>query len=227
MADALVVVVLMAVIGARAWANLCGDAKDEVRITSCGFGYCPLRLLPDKIETLTGLRELHLQDCTGQTAMPAEIGALTGLEELHLDRCTGLTALPAELGALTRLRELHLEGCTGLTALPDEIEALTGLRELHLKGCTGLTALPLVALTRAPDWSSAFYGSHCSRCGIRHYTSRSNYLTLTWHWNGTRYSRLRPGCYRIQHGSNSQQYPLCFPYLTWVCYRSYPRATIW
>ena len=99
-------------------AGLAAELAEERRRTSQAVGD---RGLPERIEGLTGLKELCLRNNKG----------LTALEELHLLNC-GLTALPEGIRGLTGLKRLNLRGNEELGALPEGLWALVGLEELDL-----------------------------------------------------------------------------------------------
>jgi len=93
-----------------------------------------LRVVPECINLLTGLRELTLWRCklNRDDSFPDTFWELTELEELHLWG-NNLTSIPSQIGQLSSLTVLSLS-YNNLVSLPDEIYQLTNLTWLCLGG---------------------------------------------------------------------------------------------
>ena len=91
-----------------------------------------LRVVPECINLLTGLRQLNLHFCklNRDDSIPDTLWQLTGLERLSLGG-NKLTSIPSQIGQLSSLTYLNL--CNNnLVSLPDEIYQLTNLTWLYL-----------------------------------------------------------------------------------------------
>jgi len=91
-----------------------------------------LRVVPECINLLTGLRQLDLWRCklNRDDSFPDTFWQLTGLEGLGLSD-NELTSIPSQIGQLSSLTGLIL-GYNNLVSLPDEIYQLTNLTQLYL-----------------------------------------------------------------------------------------------
>ena len=91
-----------------------------------------IRVVPECINLLTGLRELSLGVCqlNRDDSFPDTFWQLTGLEKLYLVG-NNLTSIPSGIGQLSSLTILILNG-NYLVSLPDEIYQLTNLTRLYL-----------------------------------------------------------------------------------------------
>ena len=91
-----------------------------------------LRVVPECINLLTGLRQLDLWRCklNRDDSFPDTFWQLTGLEKLYLVG-NNLTSIPSGIGQLSSLTILDL-GYNNLVSLPDEIYQLTNLTKLNL-----------------------------------------------------------------------------------------------
>ena len=91
-----------------------------------------LRVVPECINLLTGLRELTLSFCklNRDDSFPDTFWQLTGLEKLYLFN-NNLTSIPSGIGQLSSLTVLSLSS-NNLVSLPDEIYQLTNLTWLYL-----------------------------------------------------------------------------------------------
>ena len=103
-------------------------ADDVTEINSYG-----LRVVPECINLLTGLRVLDLSICklNRDASFPDTFWQLTGLERLSL-LGNNLTYIPSQIGQLSSLTYLNLS-YNNLVSLPDEIYQLTNLTRLHLQ----------------------------------------------------------------------------------------------
>lgn len=106
--------------------NQMNDVK-SIRLIDSG-----IRVVPECINRLTGLRQLLLCGCNlnRDDSFPDTFWQLTGLEELHLID-NNLTSIPSQIGQLSSLTFLSL-GNNNLVSLPDEIYQLTNLTRLYL-----------------------------------------------------------------------------------------------
>ena len=94
--------------------------------------YNDLRVVPECINLLTGLRDVNLGNCrlNRDDSFPDTLWQLTGLERLILYG-NHLTSIPSRIGQLSSLTYLCL-GNNNLVSLPDEIYQLTNLTGLYL-----------------------------------------------------------------------------------------------
>ena len=94
--------------------------------------FANLRVVPNCINLLTGLRELVLGSCklNRDDSLPDTLWQLTGLEKLNLGS-NELTSIPSQIGQLSSLTDLSL-GDNNLVSLPDEMDQLKNLTQLHV-----------------------------------------------------------------------------------------------
>ena len=100
-------------------------------MSDINIGDRDLRVVPECINLLTGLRYLSLCFCklNRDDSFPDTLWQLTGLEKLFLSN--NLTSIPSQIGQLSSLTGLNLSN-NNLVSLPDEIYQLTNLTELSL-----------------------------------------------------------------------------------------------
>ncbi|GLJ41387.1 hypothetical protein SUGI_0856720 [Cryptomeria japonica] len=122
--------------------------------------------LPEKLDHLTGLKHLILdewdkvEELSEQVCelcslcklsiygglslknLPKEFGKLSCLEELILTSCKQLEELPSTFGELSSLKHLNLALCVKLKELPSNFGKLSSLQILNLESCWKLEALP-------------------------------------------------------------------------------------
>jgi hypothetical protein len=109
---------------------------EELRMQRCG-----LRVLPEGVGGLVGLKQLHLYGNVELGVLPESLWSLTGLEMLDLSECC-FTVLPEGIGHLAGLKSLVLSGNVDLRALPEALCSLVRLEVLHMHHC-GLQTLPV------------------------------------------------------------------------------------
>jgi hypothetical protein len=73
--------------------------------------------------------------------LPEAIQHLASLEQLHLEQCDSLTVLPEGIGQLCALRQLWIQNCPALECLPQSIQRLTALKDLSITHCPHLSRL--------------------------------------------------------------------------------------
>ncbi|XP_057842406.2 disease resistance protein RPV1-like isoform X2 [Cryptomeria japonica] len=125
-----------------------------------------LQILPKRLDHLTGLKvlildewdkmhELSEQVCELRSLcklsisggnslknLPKLFGQLSCLEELILTSCKQLDVLPSTFGDLSSLKHLNLAECVNIKELPSSFGRLTSLEVLNLESCWKLEALP-------------------------------------------------------------------------------------
>ena len=113
----------------RSWLNDINNADHLNRITLLDLSNLDLRVLPQEITKLIGLKYLYLNN-NKLNSLPHEIVKLTQLHNLSLGR-NQFSILPPEIGALAQLQDLLLSN-NRLSSLPNTIGALTQLQCLSL-----------------------------------------------------------------------------------------------
>ncbi|XP_057813710.2 disease resistance protein RPV1 [Cryptomeria japonica] len=125
-----------------------------------------LQKLPEKLDHLTGLKFLILDQwdkiqelpkqvcglpslcrlsiCGGNSLrnLPNSFGQLNSLQELILTSCKQLEELPSTFGNLRSLKHLCLAECVSLKELPSSFGKLSSLELLNLDGCLNLEKFP-------------------------------------------------------------------------------------
>lgn len=96
--------------------------------------------LSSSIETLTGLKELNLQESRIRL-LPSSIGRLKNLEDLDLFYTKDMLQLLKSIGDLTSLRKLNLY-YSGIKSLPSSIGRFMILENLNLSCTKNLSKLP-------------------------------------------------------------------------------------
>ncbi|KFK42299.1 hypothetical protein AALP_AA2G238000 [Arabis alpina] len=112
----------------------------DLHLTGCK----KLMNLPDSIKNLKSLIDLSLADCPNVTTFP-EVG--TNIQWLNLNR-TGIETVPSTVGEHSKLRYLNLSGCNKLMNLPTTVKKLTQLKYLDLRGCINVTESPKLNETK-------------------------------------------------------------------------------
>ncbi|KAB2604295.1 disease resistance protein RGA2-like [Pyrus ussuriensis x Pyrus communis] len=104
----------------------CCPSLKSVRISDCP----KLRCLPDGLQTLVSLKELHIQRCSS-----LELQLSSSLVILKIERCPNLETIPSvENLAHLHLQELQMVSCGGLKSLPGGLNSLTSLKKLDIGG---------------------------------------------------------------------------------------------
>ncbi|XWS09447.1 hypothetical protein CRYUN_Cryun40dG0085300 [Craigia yunnanensis] len=79
-------------------------------------GWEKLSFLPDHLQHLTALKELHIENFSGVKALPEWLGNFSYLRELRIDNCENLEHLPSKkaMQRLSNLQELYITFCPRL-----------------------------------------------------------------------------------------------------------------
>ncbi|KAL3351327.1 hypothetical protein AABB24_019757 [Solanum stoloniferum] len=138
--------------------EICGDMR---RLSILYLGSPWIRSLPP---SLSGLRELHLDDCEILECIPDTIRNLSDviisgcnklatlpnslfesqlLEKLDIDRCFGLVKLPISLGVQKKLHLLKIKRCENLKKLPSSIQ-MESLQKLVISNSPKLDTFPQI-----------------------------------------------------------------------------------
>ncbi|KAL3839215.1 hypothetical protein ACJIZ3_023806 [Penstemon smallii] len=88
--------------------------------------------LSGPLERSPALQDLVIIGCPEMKYIPESVQQLSGLRELHIYHCAGLCSLPNWLGSLQSLSELLILGCKNLKSLPDGLQSLKSLRVLEI-----------------------------------------------------------------------------------------------
>ncbi|KAL3351329.1 hypothetical protein AABB24_019758 [Solanum stoloniferum] len=113
--------------------EICGDMR---RLSILNLGSPWIRSLPP---SLSGLRELQLNDCEVLESIPDTI---RNLRYLSISGCNRLATLPNSLFESQLLEKLDIDQCFGLVKLPISLGVQKKLRSLMIKRCENLTKLP-------------------------------------------------------------------------------------
>ncbi|XP_052190819.1 disease resistance protein RUN1-like isoform X2 [Diospyros lotus] len=95
-----------------------------------------------RVEHLSNLQFISLEDCKELTSLPSGICGLKLLTKLNVSGCSKLSKLPENLGGLERLEYIGLRNCKELTSLPSGICGLKLLTRFDVSGCSKLSKLP-------------------------------------------------------------------------------------
>ncbi|XP_068317113.1 putative disease resistance protein RGA1 [Pyrus communis] len=114
----------------------CCPSLKSVRISDCP----KLRCLPDGLQTLVSLKELHIQRCSSLELIP-DMHGLTSLYGLRIYGCPQLSSSPYGLEYCTSLQVLEISCCSKITTIPFA-QGLPALRKLVIRHCPELSSLP-------------------------------------------------------------------------------------
>ncbi|KAH9781763.1 ADP-ribosyl cyclase/cyclic ADP-ribose hydrolase [Citrus sinensis] len=92
--------------------------------------------VPSKIELLTRLELLNLNDCRSLVRLPSSINGLKSLKTLNLSGCFKLENVPETLGQVESLEKLDIS-VTARRQPPSSIFLMKNLKELSFRGCKG------------------------------------------------------------------------------------------
>ncbi|KAG5573837.1 hypothetical protein H5410_063603 [Solanum commersonii] len=113
--------------------EICGDMR-HLSILSLGSPW--IRSLPP---SLSGLRELYLDDCEILESIPETI---QNLSDLSILGCNKLATLPNSLFESQQLQCLEIHQCSGLVELPSSLGVQKNLCRLEIERCENLKKLP-------------------------------------------------------------------------------------
>ena len=107
-------------------------------------GMHELTLLPDgPFQNLTAMKRFSLDNCKGLESLPDGLQYLHSLRELHISRCTNILSFPVNgLRGLSSLQRLWIQNCDKFCSLSEGIQYLTSLEDLLIGGCPKLISLP-------------------------------------------------------------------------------------
>lgn len=127
----------------HSYANTFEEAmKHPKDVTYISVFARPNTIVPEDINTLANLEELHLFD-SDISEIPIAIGGLKKLKILTILK-DPIESLPKEIGNLISLEKLYVSGCR-LKDIPDEVTNLKNLEQLWIGGENGgnsISALP-------------------------------------------------------------------------------------
>ncbi|XP_052293006.1 disease resistance-like protein DSC1 [Citrus sinensis] len=92
--------------------------------------------VPSKIEFLTRLELLNLNDCKSLVRLPSSINGLKSLKTLNLSGCFKLENVPETIGQVESLEILDISG-TAIRQPQSSIFLMKNLKELSFHGCKG------------------------------------------------------------------------------------------
>ena len=100
--------------------------------------------LPSSIQSLKGLQDLQLSNCSNLVKLPDSICNLRFLNYLHVNLCSKLDKFPQNLGNLQCLESLQVAGFDSnhFSSIPAGIIQLSKLRILNLSHCQKLLQIP-------------------------------------------------------------------------------------
>ncbi|KAH0733915.1 hypothetical protein KY285_009622 [Solanum tuberosum] len=113
--------------------EICGDMR---RLSILNLGSPWIRSLPP---SLSGLRELHLDDCEILESIPDTI---RNLSDLSISGCNKLATLPNSLFESQKLEYLEILRCSGLVELPSSLGVQKNLGSFEIYRCENLKKLP-------------------------------------------------------------------------------------
>ena len=108
----------------------------------------------DRLQHLTSLKSLQIEDCDGQMSLFQGIQHLSALETLEIAKCGQLNLSDTEaydgglqFQGLRSLRQLFIKGIPALVSLPKGLQHVTTLETLSIRECSYFITLP--------DWISS------------------------------------------------------------------------
>ena len=103
----------------------------------------------DRLQHLTSLKSLQIEDCDGLMSLFQGIQHLSALEELGIDNCMQLNLSDKEdddgglqFQGLRSLRQLFIGRIPKLASLPKRLQHVTTLETLSIIDCSDFTTLP-------------------------------------------------------------------------------------
>jgi hypothetical protein len=117
-------------------------------------------------ESIAGLEELHLKDCTRLGRLPPQVGQWKSLRQLSLKNCWSLKSLPAEVSGWTSFVEVDFSQCGSLIELPIGCQNWGKIEEMRLDDCTRMESLS----DGARQWTClrVLEMAFCHECGGGH-----------------------------------------------------------
>ncbi|WJX66370.1 hypothetical protein P8452_50933 [Trifolium repens] len=98
-------------------------------------GFDELKVLPNELNSLSSLKQLHIRSCDRLESIPECVfQGLGSLQLLDFAWCSSLKSLP-EGTNLTSLQTLNIYDCPKLSSLPASFKELINLHELHIHRC--------------------------------------------------------------------------------------------
>ncbi|WJX66342.1 hypothetical protein P8452_50907 [Trifolium repens] len=95
-----------------------------------------LKVLPNELNSLSSLQELHIYDCFKLESIPVcVLQGLSSLQVLKFTCCRSLKSLPEGTNQLTSLQTLYIYDCPKLSSLPTSFKELINLNELLIYRC--------------------------------------------------------------------------------------------
>ncbi|XP_015162034.1 TMV resistance protein N-like isoform X2 [Solanum tuberosum] len=131
--ESLVILNLSSCTSVEEFPEICGDMR-HLSILYLGSPW--IRSLPP---SLSGLRELRLDDCEILESIPDTI---RNLSDLRISGCNKLATLPNNLFESQQLKYLEIHRCSGLVKLPISLGVQKNLCLLELDSCENLKKLP-------------------------------------------------------------------------------------
>ncbi|GKV39364.1 hypothetical protein SLEP1_g47143 [Rubroshorea leprosula] len=94
-----------------------------------------------RLDGLSSLQCLSIEDCGGLTSLPISLFSCTALEKLTITQCNNLMTI-SSIDGLSFLREIYISYCWQLKSIGESLSSCPCLKKLTIEDCPSLMSIP-------------------------------------------------------------------------------------